>query len=144
MNDIIRWKPPIAWKVLPADGIRVAAFQIEKGSLIAEITLVILAAQTGSIEENIARWINQLGLSDNQETVQEIILNSQAISTNNMITFRVFDFTFLTVNDEETMIVAMGSIADQTLFAKVKGPNSLIVQERADFFSLLRSIALSN
>ena len=61
-----------------------------------------------------------------------------------MITFRVFDFTFLTVNDEETMIVAMGSIADQTLFAKVKGPNSLIVQERADVFSLLRSIALSN
>ena len=42
------------------------------------------------------------------------------------------------------MLVAMGPIADQTLFVKIKGPNTLLVEERTQFFSLLQSIALSN
>lgn len=138
------WEVPLGWKTLPADGIRVAAFLVEKNSLSAEITLVILAAQSGSIEDNIVRWIGQLNLSTNEEIINKIILSSTELRTDGMILLEVFDFTILTDNEEETMLVAMGAIADQTLFVKIKGPNTLLVQERTQFFSLLQSIALSN
>ena len=142
-NPLI-WELPLGWKTLPADGIRVAAFQTKKALFTAETTLVILASQAGSIEDNITRWLGQLNLPVNNEIIDQIILNSQEFETKGMIIFQSFDFTDFTDKDQESMIVAIGTIPNQTLFVKIKGPHSLLVKESTRFFSLLQSIALSN
>jgi hypothetical protein len=84
-NDQAVWKAPDDWVKEPAGGQRSAAYRIGPKETAAELTVVPLDEQAGSLLDNVNRWRGQLGLKavreeNLSEYVQEDTIGDQKVT----------------------------------------------------------------
>jgi hypothetical protein len=63
-NSGLEFKAPADWTQTPASGMRVAAFRVGEGAQAAELTIIPLGPASGTVEQNVNRWRNELKLEE--------------------------------------------------------------------------------
>lgn len=139
----LAWQTPLGWQVLPGDGIRLAAFLLERDGRSAETTVVMLGGAAGGVEANVARWLGQLGLQLAGDELAQFLAGGAPVATRGGLRLTVYDFTRLTAPDGDSMLAAVGPALDQTLFVKMSGDGALIAAARSDFLDLVGSLQLA-
>ena len=137
------WQTPSEWKELPGDGIRLAAFLFEQGERRAETTVVMLGGAAGGVEANVVRWLDQLGLQLADEELAQFLAAGETVAARDGMRLTLFDFTRLATTGGDSMLVAVGSVLDQTLFVKMSGDGDLVAAARGDFRRLVGSLGLA-
>jgi len=128
------WEVPGAWKPLPVTPMRRGNFSIagEDGQA-AEVTVIRLPANAGSLDANITRWGRQIGLSQedldkNQTPVQQLEVGGSKA-------------TYVVLRGpERSTAVATVLHAGGTWFFKFSGHNSVVESQRAAFEGFLASV----
>ena len=139
----LAWQTPPAWRELPGDGIRLAAFLVEEGGQRAETTVVMLGGAAGGLEANVVRWLDQLGLQLADEELARFLAAAEPLTTRDGMDLTMFDFTRLTTGGGDSMLAAVGPVLDQTLFVKMTGDGDLVAAARGDFLRLVSSLGLA-
>lgn len=135
-----RWITPGGWSDLPGDGLRLARFGIPGGG---ESSVVVLAGAAGGVEENVRRWLTQLGLELSSSGFQMLL--EDAMSVQSDLDFTVFDFTSLVAGPGDTaFLTAIAAVGGQTLFVKAEAQAGVLAEQREAFVELLRSLALDS
>ena len=137
------WQTPVAWQELPGDGIRLAAFAVERGDQRAETTVVMLGGVAGGVEANVVRWLDQLGLRLAGEELAQFLAAGEPLTSRDGMHFTVYDFTRFATPEGNSMLAAVGPVLDQTLFVKMSGDGALVAAARSDFLSLVASLGLA-
>ncbi len=137
------WQTPPAWQELPGDGIRLAAFLLEQGDRRAETTVVMLGGAAGGVEANVVRWLDQLGLQLADEELAQFLAAGETVAARDGMRLTLFDFTRLATTGGDSMLAAVGSVLDQTLFVKMSGDGDLVAAARGDFLRLVGSLGLA-
>ena len=137
------WQTPLAWQELPGDGIRLAAFLLEQGDRRAETTVVMLGGAAGGVEANVVRWLDQLGLQLADEELAQFLAAGETVAARDGMRLTLFDFTRLATTGGDSMLAAVGSVLDQTLFVKMSGDGDLVAAARGDFLRLVGSLGLA-
>jgi hypothetical protein len=137
------WQTPVAWQELPGDGIRLAAFAVERGDQRAETTVVMLGGVAGGVEANVVRWLDQLGLQLADEELAQFLAAGEPLTSRDGMHFTVYDFTRFATPEGNSMLAAVGPVLDQTLFVKMSGDGALVAAARSDFLSLVASLGLA-
>jgi hypothetical protein len=139
----LAWQTPPAWRELPGDGIRLAAFLLEQGDRRAETTVVMLGGAAGGLEANVVRWLDQLGLQLGDDELDRFLAAGEPVATRDGLSLTLFDFTPLTTAGGDSMLAAVGPVLDQTLFVKMSGDGGLVAAARGDFLRLVGSLGLA-
>jgi len=139
----LAWQAPSAWRELPGDGIRLAAFLLQQGDRRAETTVVMLGGAAGGLEANVLRWLDQLGLQLAAEELAQFLAAGEPVATRDGMRLTLFDFTGLTPAGADSMLAAVGPVLDQTLFVKMSGDGDLVAAARGDFLRLVGSLGLA-
>jgi hypothetical protein len=124
---------PNGWKKLPAGGIRLAAFLVKEGEEEAEVTIVPLGAQAGTLLANVNRWRGELGLEPTTEARLNDELRSLPIDG---IPAHYVDL----VGPRSRILVAMLQREDSTWFFKMKGSADLVGRQKPAFESFVKSV----
>ncbi len=120
---------PSEWKALPADALRQAAFVVDRGGKRAEVTLIALGPQSGSLVDNVNRWRNQIGLPPWTEQQVQMARKSLVIGKDTA------DYFELTPDDAQGEAI-LGVIArrpDRVWYFKWRGPAEWVAQDREAF-----------
>lgn len=139
----LAWQTPAGWQALPGDGIRLAAFRLERDGRRAETTVVMLGGAAGGVEANVVRWLEQLGLQLAGDELAQFLAAGAPVATRGGLRLTVYDFTRLTAGGGESMLAAVGPALDQTLFVKMSGDGALVAAARNDFLDLIGSLQLA-
>lgn len=139
----LAWQTPPGWQALPGDGIRLAAFRLERDGRRAETTVVMLGGAAGGVEANVVRWLEQLGLQLAGDELAQFLAAGAPVATRGGLRLTVYDFTRLTAGGGESMLAAVGPALDQTLFVKMSGDGALVAAARNDFLDLIGSLQLA-
>ena len=137
------WQTPAAWQELPGDGIRLAAFRLDRNDRRVETTVVMLGGAAGGLQANVVRWLDQLGLQLTGEELAQFLAAGEPVAARDGMRLTVYDFTRLASPDGNSMLAAVGPVLDQTLFVKMSGDGALVAAARADFMSLVASLGIA-
>jgi len=138
----IEYETPEGWKTLPASGMRVAAFSVGEGEQAAEITVIPLGPQAGSLLDNINRWRQQIELAPIKSdelaaSVSEIDVGddqgqyAELIGSNER------------ANGQAIFAVAVET-TNRTWFIKMMGAQSTVERQRDHFRAFASSIRFND
>jgi hypothetical protein len=141
-----RFEAPKSWQVLPAEGMRKAAFNIADGGKQALVTVIDFSAKAGSMItdplENVNRWRGEIGLAgidkDSLAKVTEpILVDGQAA----LYMSAIPDAS----KSEESQsklatLAAMVPDGNHIWFIKMTGNRDLVAAEQERFKSFLKSV----
>lgn len=128
------YRVPEGWKELPATGMRTAAFEVTAGEKRAEVTVIVLGREAGSVAANVNRWREQVGLSPLSEpeiaaSLQEVRVGGEAGR-----------LVHLEGREKVAMLAALVNRADRVWFFKMMGPADLVGAQKENFTKFLESI----
>lgn len=132
----LTWEVPSGWTERAGSGMRIAEFVPGHGHDNALVTLIALSGAAGSMEANVGRWREQVGLTrDGQSDLQRIEGRLP------------FDFLTLVAESKaagrpQSIIAAIYPQADRTLFLKFMGPTEVVADHKIDFLQLAGSLAV--
>lgn len=137
----LSWTIPKGWSEQKSSGIRVATLIPVDDAKTVECTIVSLGAEAGSIAPNIVRWAGQIHVNLDAAGQKKFIGELIVLKTSQGFNVTVADFSPLLKSDTDpSMLAAILSVEDKTIFIKMTGPKNKIVPYREDFFSLCQSI----
>lgn len=136
----IGWQVPDGWQVKPADGMRLGSFGV-KGSdgTIADVSVIPLPGEVGSVDSNINRWRGQVGLAE--VSAEEAAKLGEPVSIAGTDS-RLLDFagTPPGKSKAERMLVATLDRAGTKWFFKMQGDDALVASRRNEFIVFLKSV----
>jgi len=139
----LNWETPEDWKEQRGNGIRLVTFITESDSPI-QCTIISFTGKVGGVKENIERWARQIGINDlTEKDMERFMKKSMKLSSKSGIAFEVFEFTLLQDYKDHSvpsMIAAMATLGDKTVFVKMTGSLSAVLVNRDKFLSLCRSL----
>ena len=136
----LAWSLPTDWQEFSGDGIRLVTFAVTGGGARAETTIFKLAGDAGGPRANVARWLDQLGVSLSVEQLDRIMLDAPSVVTAQGHTLAVYDLTDVSSPSADTTIGAIGGVGAETVFVKMTGPAALLREERAALEELVGSL----
>jgi hypothetical protein len=133
----LEYQTPSGWEVLPAGGMRAAAFSTGKGEERAEITITTLGAQYGGVTANVNRWRTQIKLPEADETAikksaKELTVDGAAV--------HYFDLLGPEGEKRQRMLVIIAERGERTWFIKMTGPAETVARNQAAFESFAKSL----
>ena len=142
----LKWTAPAGWIEEAGSGMRLAAFSIRRSGGTGVCTMITLRGPAGGLEANVRRWIGQLGLPEPPADELAAFLARQE-------RFRCqggFDGVRIDLTGFKgqppgaaSMLGAVITLGDSTLFAKFTGPAGLLKEERSSFAALCGSVRAS-
>lgn len=133
----LTYTTPPGWKELPAKGFRVAAFAVDDGDRHAEVTVIPLQGQAGSLLDNVNRWRNELKLPPSDEAqLQKEVRHLKVAGT---------DAAYVDLAAEaggKRTLAVMAVRAGKTWFFKMHGADDLVGRQKAAFESFVASVRL--
>ncbi|MCA9400155.1 MAG: hypothetical protein KC713_00910 [Candidatus Omnitrophica bacterium] len=139
------WTVPDGWREEPSGGMRLATFQ-SSGDDPVLCTIISLGGMAGGIEQNITRWMGQLGIQNiSQEQLQAFIYNTHDVSTASGESAAVFDFNRLldpAGHAASSMMAAILEGPSKTVFIKMTGSQDAVAVNAEKFTALLASIQM--
>ena len=138
------WEKPHQWREEQSSGMRLASFQVadEEGS--GQCTLVALPGDGGGAQANVQRWLEQLQLRPfSLRELADFLAKQKKMQTGKGLPILVVDFTIL--NNQQngagvSMLVAIITGENQTLFAKFTGGNALLGKNKIIFYKFCQSL----
>jgi hypothetical protein len=134
----LTYTTPPGWKELPAGGFRKAAFKVVEGDQEAEVTVIPLGGQAGSILANVNRWRGQLGLEPVDEAQLQKDLHMAEVAG------QAAPYVDLTgpekAGGRQRTLAAALLHGGQTWFFKITGAAELVGRQRNNFERFLASV----
>ena len=129
---------PSGWKEEKSDGMRQAAFSIEKsGSRKTEVTLVSLPGESGGLAANVNRWRGQVGLGPLSDKDAERCVSSLQAGK---VTYQWVALQGKDANGDVAIVSAMTTIHAQTWFIKLMGPVAVVHEQEPAFKKFLAGL----
>lgn len=140
----LKWSTPKGWNEQKGHGMRMATFTSQNGDSIT-CTIVSLSGMAGGLKGNVVRWLRQINLeSIRGQQLQEFLSQQKTIVSDGGIAVKIIDFTSLQESTNPltpSMISAIATIADKTVFLKMTGSKKTLLNNRDKFLSLCQSLA---
>ncbi|MBD3672215.1 MAG: hypothetical protein HUJ26_01700 [Planctomycetaceae bacterium] len=127
------FSPPDHWKQGELSSMRRAAYVVGDGDNTAEITVIPLSGQSGSLLDNVNRWRGQIMLpswTEAELSEQKINLIGSGFTA---------DYVKL-MGEEEAILGAIINRDGRNWFIKLKGPSSIAEEEMKHFEAFVKSI----
>ncbi len=143
-QNLLVWTSPEGWKEEPGTHMRMATFHALADPKAIDCSIIALVGPAGGPEANLTRWMGQIGLQPSDDHLKQLIVSAQDIKTKDGLDARVFDFTGLQAQadpSETSMVAAMISVDQTTVFVKMTGSIASVKQNRDNYLKLLGSIA---
>ena len=142
-QNILAWGTPDGWKQEAGTHMRIVTFHpvIDPGAV--DCYIIALGGPAGGLEANLERWMGQLGLPASDDNVKQLIISAQDSKTKDGLPAKVFDFTALQSQgspSDKSMMVAMISLDQTTVFVKMTGTIETVKQNKDNFLKLIGSI----
>lgn len=127
-SEAPKWTAPPEWTSEPPRPLQTALWTVSQADQKVEVSV---SQSGGSLDANIARWRTQVGAdpSDNDAPTQESITIGGAAATRVELK-----------GAEESILGVIVPQGDRAWFFKMKGPGSLVDQERARFQAFVESV----
>jgi len=147
-----KWVTPDGWtEETPSLGMRIATFTINHENRSAECSVVVLPGEAGGLEANTGRWLNQilpnLEPVQAEQRVQELLATEEKLTTVSGWPVSLVDFSSLLPNPGDISIIAAiirlkGDVLDSSIFIKIFGEKSLLIENKGRFREFCRSFSL--
>ncbi len=134
----LKWTTPQGWTQLPGGGMRYASFQVDAAQPDLQLTIIPLGAESGSVEANVHRWENQLGLPPTpSEKMQQTAVPIVAGGAKGI---RMDLAAPPGKEPPRRMLAAMLFHGDRVWYFKLIGPDAAVAAQRQRFDELLHSL----
>jgi hypothetical protein len=137
-----RWERPLQWREEESAGLRLATFSITSGAEVGQCTLITLPGDGGGVQANVQRWLDQLHLPlFSQPELDDFLSRQKKMRTVSGLPVTIIDFASLNNPQDRSgtsLLVAVITGENQTLFVKMSGEKALLEKNREVFnkFSL--------
>lgn len=142
-QNLLAWASPEGWKEEAGAHMRMATFHQIADPQAIDCSIIALGGPAGGLEANLNRWMGQLGLQVSDDNLKQLIISAQDFTTKGGLKAKVFDFTILQtrgVPSDKSMIAAMITVDQTTVFVKMTGSIGSVKQNKDNFLKLLGSI----
>lgn len=139
----LSWTLPKGWQEQPASGMRLATFRLASDPQKIDCYVVALGGMAGGLEANLSRWMDQIELQRSAENLQSLMNSSESLKTQDGQEAKIYDFTTIQKDvptSDKSMIAAVISSAEVTVFIKMTGSVEAVSQNRNNFLELVKSI----
>lgn len=135
----ISWTLPKGWTEKAGSGMRLATI-IPNTNHQTEISVVLLGGTAGGLLPNVIRWAEQLGIEFSQKQAQDFLQQQIELKIPDQGPAFLVDYSSLQTKDNNSMLVAMITRNQKTIFIKMAGQKSTIKIHRQNFTALCQSI----
>lgn len=140
-----RWTKPLHWREEESAGLRLATFSITRGEDAGQCTLITLPGDGGGVQANVQRWLDQLHLPVfSQPEMADFLSRQEKLRTGSGLPVTIIDFSALKNPQERSgtsLLVAMITAENQTLFVKMSGGKELLEENREVFMKFFLSLS---
>jgi hypothetical protein len=140
------WETPEGWdENRAASGFRLAAFTIKSGDKESICTIIPLQGEAGGLEANATRWLGQITgtAQPSNETIKTLLKSQEKFLTRGQFPAALLDFTPVTPNPSDpSIIVTVVKVGGASVFIKMTGPRSHLIENKEKFKALCRSFQL--
>ncbi len=143
-ESMFNWTVPEGWVEAPASHMRLATFHLASDPKAMDFSIISLGGPAGGLEANLTRWAGQLGLDASPETVEKLIQASSTVKTQDGMDIKVFDFTSIQTaaqGTDKSMMAAMMTMDQSTIFIKMTGTVDIIKQNKEAFLKFCGSMS---
>ena len=120
-------------------GFRAATLRVTQGDKQAEVTVIPLGAQSGSLLDNVNRWRGQINLGPVDETGLKQLVRSIPVGEAQAVYVALFG-PESAGSKRQGMLVAVLPQGGRTWYFKMLGPAELVENQKSAFESFLRSV----
>lgn len=120
-------------------GFRAATLRVTQGDKQAEITVIPLGAQSGSLLENVNRWRSQIDLGPVEETGLKQLVRSIPVGEAQAVYVTIIG-PESAGNKRQGMLAAVLPHDGRTWYFKMLGPAELVENQKSAFESFLSSV----
>ncbi len=142
------WKTPPTWSQSKGSGMRLVTFKNKNESEPIECSIVSLGGMAGGLESNIVRWMRQINLTDlPEDKVSQFVDDYEGLTSDGGLAIKIFDFTKLQAQEPDSvpsMIGAIVTIGDKSIFVKMTGTKSTVIKNYTSFKELCQSLKTPN
>jgi len=142
-NNVLNWVSPKGWREEAGTDMRLASFHQVDDPAQIDCYIVALSGAAGGLDANLGRWMRQLGIEASGDDLKILINLAQTLKTKGGFEARIFDFSALQTHgssSDKSMLAAMISLGQTTIFVKMTGSIESVKQNKANFLKLIGSI----
>jgi len=141
----LKWTKPDGWEEQAGSGMRLATLKVTHGNQSAICTMITLSGSAGGLEANVRRWFGQLKLAVPPGEEFTSFLNRQEhVHSEEGFEGVLVNLTeFGPAEDGSSMLAALFSLNNTTLFIKMTGPLELLTGEKDRFAQFCKSLRLA-
>ena len=137
----LRWVVPSTWKVLPADGLRIASFNATGAvaNQVADISVVTFVGTGGDDLSNVNRWRAQVQQAP--LLIENLAASVSSIPTGaGQVSVVAIDGTSPTSGEKEKIIGAWVRSPNRVWFIKINGPTDLVDSQQQVFYDFVKTL----
>lgn len=138
----LRWTKPEGWEEQAGSGMRLATLTVGKGDRSATCTMITLSGTAGGLDANVRRWIGQLKMTGpTGDDFTAFLEKQERIQSEGGYDGVLVNLTELGAStDGGSMLAALFTVNQTTLFIKMTGPIELLQAEKDRFAQLCKSL----
>ncbi|MHB8972215.1 MAG: hypothetical protein ACYC3X_20490 [Pirellulaceae bacterium] len=129
---------PDGWSPVPVEGMRKAAFRVERDSRKVDITLIDLAASAGDLLPNVNRWRQQIKLAE--ITQEELSKSMKEMELGGVVGHYVELIGPESEQPRQAVLAVIAIRESRAWFAKLWGDADLALEERERFQTFVQSL----
>jgi hypothetical protein len=129
---------PDGWSPVPVDGMRKAAFRVERDSRKVDVTLIDLAASAGDLLPNVNRWRQQIKLAE--ITQEELAEAMEEMEIGGVVGHYVELIGPESEQPRQAILAVIAIRESRAWFAKLWGDADLALEERERFQTFVQSL----
>ncbi len=135
----LRWAVPAGWVVQPRRAMREVTFALPAG---AECYVTRLSADAGGLRANLDRWCDQFGRNALTDEAFAALERVRMLGQSVPVLALEGSFTGMdgAARDAQGLLGVACIRAQESLFVKLTGPESLVRAERANFLAFVQSL----
>ncbi|MFC1585781.1 hypothetical protein ACFL5V_09560 [Fibrobacterota bacterium] len=138
------WEKPRGWMEEKGSGMRTVTFFLEHGNSKADCSIIQMAGKAGGLENNVKRWMRQLGLIvPAEKALRKFIDGQKKITTKGGLKGVLVDMTTLlsgNIAEKNSGMVSVIERKDKTIFIKLFGEKKLLIANKEKFLKLCLSL----
>ncbi len=132
----LTYQTPPGWKKGPAKSMRLATFVVAENNQQAEVTIIPLGKQAGSLLDNVNRWRGEVNL---KPTSAARLADDARPLTVAGVPAHFVDL----IGPSQRTLAVMLARGDSTWFFKMKGPADLVGRQKSAFEQFMKSVKFS-
>ena len=135
------WDLPQGWSEEAGSGMRLATLKSGDDSVVCSVTA--LAGNSGTLEQNVTRWLGQVGINLSPTELQNYLQSIATKRNTYDLPMQVVDFvSLLSEPTADNMITAIIEYENSRIFLKLTGTTENLLKHQSAFQALLQSIRI--